>query len=85
MVKKEGLTIDKYCQAGINQGSGNVYIYSEDWAGCVYCSVGMDTAWNYSCGECGEEFDFETEQECRDFADKYDYKCSSCNSESEGE
>ena len=84
VVRAEGLTIDKYCQAGVNKNSGNVYIWSEDWAGCVYCSIGFDVQWSYSCAECGEEYDFETEQECREYAENHEYKCESCNpSESE--
>ena len=81
LVRDEGLQLDKYCQAGVNQSSGNVYIWSEDWTGCVYCSIGMDTAWSYSCPECGEEHDFTTEQECREYAAKHDYKCESCTEE----
>lgn len=84
-LRSEGLQLDKYSQAGINQNSGNVYIWSEDWAGCVYCSIGFDVSWSYSCGECGEEYDFETEQECREYGDKHHYKCESCNPECEGE
>ena len=80
-VREEGLTIDKYAQAGVNQSSGNVYIWSEDWAGCVYCSIGFDVSWSYSCPECGEEYDFDTEADCREYAEKHDYKCESCNSE----
>ncbi len=84
-IRAEGLTLDKYSQAGVNNNSGNVYIWSEYWAGCVYCSLAGDVCWSYSCGECGEEYDFETEQECREYAEKHDYKCESCNPESEGE
>lgn len=84
-VRAEDLTLDKYSQAGVNSTSGNVYIWSEDWAGCVYCSIGFDVGWSYSCGECGEEYDFDTEHECRKYAEKHDYKCESCNPESEGE
>ncbi len=83
-VRSEGLRLDKWCQAGVNQSSGNVYIWSEDWAGCVYCSLAGDVCWSYSCGECGEEYDLDTEQECREYAEKHDYKCESCNPESEG-
>lgn len=83
--RKEGLKLHKWCQAGVKQSSGNVYIRSEDWAGCVYCSIGFDVSWSYSCGECGGEYDFNTEQECRDYAEKHDYKCEACNPESEGE
>lgn len=78
-IRTEGLTVDKYTQAGVNQSSGNVYIWSEDWAGCVYCSIGFDVAWSYSCPECGEEYDFDTEQECRDYAAMHDGACESCN------
>lgn len=84
-VRSEGLTVDKYCHAGINQHSGNVYIWSEYWAGCVYCSPDCDVNWSYSCPDCGNEIDFGTERECREYAEKHDYKCESCNPESEGE
>ncbi len=80
-IRSEGLTIDKYTQAGVNESSGNVWIWSEDWAGCVYCTVGFDVSWSYSCPECGEEYDFNTEQECREFAelcDKSGYSCDAC-------
>ncbi len=80
-VRAEGLTLDKYAQAGVNDNTGNVYIWSEDWAGCVYCSIGFDVSWSYSCPECGEEYDFDTEQECRDYADKHDSQCEACNTE----
>lgn len=77
-VRAEELTFDDNCQAGINQGSGNVYIWSDDWVGCVYCSIGMEVSWSYSCGECGEEYDFDTEAECREYAASHDYKCEAC-------
>ena len=84
-VRSEGLSLDKYCEAGINQSTGNVYIWSEDWAGCVYCGVGSNVAWSYSCPECGEEHDFATEQECREYAEKHGYECESCNHAAESE
>ena len=83
LVRAEGLTLDKYAQAGLNDTSGNVYIWSEDWAGCVYCSIGFDTCWSYSCPECGEEYDFPTEAACREYADKHGYKCEACNESEE--
>lgn len=67
-VRDAGLTIDKYTYAGVNQNSGNVWVASEDWQGCVYCSIGFDVAWNWSCPNCGEEWDFQTYQEMDDFA-----------------
>jgi hypothetical protein len=39
-----GLSIDKYTSAGVNDNSGNVWLASEDWTGCVYCSIGFDVA-----------------------------------------
>ena len=84
-IKEAGKSCDKYTQAGVNQSSGNVWVWSEDWPGCVYCSIGFDVSWSYSCGNCGQEYDFDTEKECREYAEKHDYKCESCNPESEGE
>ena len=33
------------------------------------------------CPNCGEEFDFETEQECRNYSDKHEGQCGSCSEE----
>ena len=77
-IKRAGLSVDKYTQAGVNQGSGNVWVWSEYWPGCVYCSIGFDVAWCYSCPECGEEHDFETFEEMSEFADRYSGACKSC-------
>jgi hypothetical protein len=77
-IRSAGLTIDKYCQAGVNQSSGNVWVWSEDWPGCVYCSIGFDTAWSYSCGECGEEYEFDTYAEMEAFAQSQDEGCPAC-------
>jgi predicted RNA-binding Zn-ribbon protein involved in translation (DUF1610 family) len=52
---------------------------SEDWAGCVYAPIFGDAKWSYSCPECGEEYDFATEQECRSYAEQHEYKCEACN------
>lgn len=59
-IKAADLTIDKHTQAGVNANSGNVWVWNEDWAGCVYCSIGFNVAWSWSCPNCGEEWDFET-------------------------
>lgn len=55
-----GLSLDKYAQAGVNQSSGNVWIWSEDWQGCVACSIGYDVSWYWTCSNCGEEFEFDS-------------------------
>ena len=57
-IKKAGLSTDKHTQAGVNQSSGNVWVWSEDWAGCVACSIGFDVLWVHSCRECW----FQTDQ-----------------------
>lgn len=77
-VRAENLTLDSSCQAAINDNSGNVYIWSENWAGTVYCSIGFDVCWSYYCGNCGEEIDFDTESHCRTYAEDHDYQCASC-------
>jgi hypothetical protein len=77
-IRKNGLKVDKWTQAGVNQGSGNVWVWSEDWPGCVYCSIGFDTAWSYSCPDCGEEHDFESFSDMSDYAERFDGYCSTC-------
>jgi hypothetical protein len=79
-----GLSIDKYTQAGVNQNSGNVWLYGECWAGCVYCSIGFDVLWSYSCPECGEEHDFDTYAEMESYASDNEFDhCHSCHEETE--
>lgn len=77
-IKLAGMRVDKYTQAGVNQSSGNVWVMSEDWPGCVYCSIGFDVAWCYSCPECGEEHDFETYAEMEEYAERYPGACKAC-------
>ena len=67
-IKKAGLSVDQHTQAGVNESSGNVWVWSEDWAGCVYCSIGFDVQWLWSCPNCGHEFEFETYTEMEQFA-----------------
>lgn len=77
-IKAAGMRVDKYTQAGVNQNSGNVWVWSEDWPGCVYCSIGFDVAWCYSCPECGEEHDFDTFEEMEEYASRYESSCKAC-------
>ena len=80
-IRKAGLSVDRYAHAGVNQSSGNVWVWSEDWAGCVACSIGFDVFWVYSCPECGEEFEFETYAELEAFADENREDCTMCRTE----
>lgn len=77
-IKAAGMRVDKYTMAGVNQSSGNVWVMSEDWPGCVYCSIGFDVAWSYSCPECGEEHDFDTFEEMEEYASRYESSCKAC-------
>lgn len=81
-IRKSGLTIDKYTQAGVNRNNGNVWVWSDDWVGCVYCSIGFDVQWSWSCPYCGEEYDFDIYQEMEQFADdqreQFDDHCHQC-------
>lgn len=84
-IKAAGLMVDKHCQAGINQSSGNVWVWSEDWPGCVYCSIGFNVAWSYTCGECGAEYDFESFSDLEDYAEKcnnHEQRCDACGDHS---
>jgi hypothetical protein len=80
-IRKAGLKVDKYTQAGVNQSSGNVWVWSEDWVGCVACSIGFDVFWVYSCRECGEEFEFDTYAELEEFSEENTEDCTMCRTE----
>ena len=80
-IRKAGLKTDKYTQAGVNQSSGNVWVWSEDWAGCVACSIGFDVFWVYSCRECGEEFEFESYAELEIFSESNIEDCTMCRTD----
>ena len=87
-VRAAGLTIDKYTHTGVNEHSGNVWIASEDWPGCVYCSISFNVQWSYFCPECGSEYDFDTYESMCDYVKKHetvdhDLACENCIKESE--
>lgn len=77
-IRKAGLQITKHTQAGVNQSSGNVWVWDEDWAGAVACSIGFDVCWYHSCPECGEEYSFDTYSELQDYIEKHDGQCEAC-------
>jgi hypothetical protein len=83
-IRVAGLKVDKYTQSGINQSSGNVWVWSEDWVGCVYCSIGFDVQWSHSCSECRSEHDFNTYEELKEYSNKYHVaSCEECHVEDE--
>lgn len=82
-IRKAGLRTSKYTQAGVNQSSGNVWVWDEDWAGCVVCSIGFDVFWVYSCGDCGEEHEFESYDDLAHYAAKWVGQCDSCSTNEE--
>jgi len=78
-IRKAGLTTTKHTQAGLNESSGNVWVWDEDWLGSVACSIGFDVFWVHSCSECGSEQEFETYEELEKYADKYHAAyCENC-------
>ena len=77
-IRKAGLKVDKYTHAGVNQSSGNVWVWSEDWSGCVACSIGFDVFWVYSCPECGEEWEFEEYEMMQQYASQFEGQCGQC-------
>jgi hypothetical protein len=80
-IKNAGLKTSKYTQAGINQNSGNVFVWSDDWEGAVACSIGFNVFWVYSCRECGEEFEFDSYIELEEFAKNNREDCTMCRTE----
>jgi hypothetical protein len=82
-IKKAGLSTTPYTHAGVNQNSGNVWVWDEDWAGCVACSIGFDVFWVYSCPECGHEYEYENYSDLENYAETcasntMDGKCDNC-------
>jgi hypothetical protein len=77
-IRKAGLSTSPYTQAGLNENSGNVWVWDEDWAGCVACSIGFDVFWVHSCRECGEEYEFKTYQELDNFLQENWNDCIAC-------
>lgn len=83
--RREGLSIGKYTQCGLNDSSGNVWLWDEDWPGCIYQNIGFDgpfIAW--SCPNCGhEEDDLSTMQEAHELDDRYNRieGCSECKAD----
>ena len=62
-IRKAGLQTSKHTQAGLNMTSGNVWVWDEDWAGSVACSIGFDVQWWWSCPNCGDEQSFDSYSE----------------------
>jgi hypothetical protein len=77
-IKVAGLRTSDHTQAGVNPNSGNVWVWDEDWAGCVYCSIVFDVMWSHHCPECGEEYDFDTYSELVDYIDENKGRCDKC-------
>ena len=77
-IRKAGLQTSKHTQAGVNQSSGNVWVWDEDWQGCVACSIGFNVFWCHSCPECGEEYEFDTYSELQEYVEKHEGQCEAC-------
>ncbi len=77
-IRKAGLQTSKHTQAGVNQSSGNVWVWDEDWQGCVACSIGFNVFWHHSCPKCGEEYEFDTYRELQDYVATHEHQCEAC-------
>ena len=79
---KNNLTITKHTQVGVNENSGNVWLWDEDWTGCIYQNIqnqGPFISW--TCPNCGEEFDCKTmieSDERTNWSYDHDDKCETC-------
>ena len=82
-IREAGLKTSKHTQSGVNQSSGNVWVWDEDWDGCVACSIGFNVSWVYNCPECGEEHDFESYADMSHYAHRYTGSCNSCTTNEE--
>ena len=81
-VASEGLTLPENARIGFNAKSGNVYIWSEDWAGTVYAPRNSgDAQWLHTCPECGFEGDFDTLADVEKYNDAHDGMCEACETE----
>ena len=77
-IRNAGLQTSKHTQAGVNQSSGNVWVWDEDWQGCVACSIGFNVFWVHSCPECGEEYEFADYDDLQDYVAEHDGQCEAC-------
>ena len=82
-IREAGLSTSKYTQAGVNQSSGNVWVWDEDWQGCVACSIGFDVSWYHSCPECGNEVEFDSYDQMVEYIEAHDGQCDLCHESEE--
>ena len=80
---KLGLKVGQDTQYGLNEGSGNVWLWDEDWPACVYVTIGFDKGFLWSCPNCGNEVDCESVKDADDLNDKYNETdgCLECEGE----
>ncbi len=81
---KQGLSIGEDTQVGINENSGNVWLWDEDWAGCIYQDIGFSGAcFSWSCPDCGEEVDCANLSELNEKQAYFEQHecCEACNDE----
>lgn len=58
---KHNLSITEHTQCGVNENSGNVWLWDEEWPACIYQDISFSgVCFSYSCFNCGDEQDCET-------------------------
>ena len=78
-IAEQGHELPEEAAAAVNPSSGNVYIWSEDWAATPYITMGGHTAWLYSCPNCGNEEDFDTLDKAETYLQEHDGECEECH------
>ena len=81
---KHNLAITEHTQCGLNENSGNVWLWDEDWSACIYQDIGFSGAcFSYSCPNCGDEQDCDDLSEVEslnEFSNEHD-GCEDCRSD----
>lgn len=78
---KHGLSVGKHTQAGLNESSGNVWLWDEDWPATIYEGLCMDEpCFSWACLECGEEQDADTLAEIEAMQEHFNEyeRCKEC-------
>lgn len=75
-----GWDVSGYGFADVNPNSGNTYVWLEDYAVTPYISLSGDDEinYNFSCSNCGEEWDVSEENARKEI---YPKRCKHCKHE----
>ena len=66
LMKLINLAIDidfDFQECGLNENSGNVWLFSYDYASCLFADINGSVGVSVTCGECGCESEFWLKEE----------------------